>query len=56
MSHTASYHELLKRNDRAWALLESRGIQQAFDEHDESMQLELRNCTCNSTLAREVAK
>jgi hypothetical protein len=50
---TAGHHEALKLDDRRWTALELIGVQVIEgDEADPEERLELRNCTCGSTLAR----
>lgn len=45
-------HQQLKLDDAAWALLDYVGVLR-LDPED--APLELRNCPCGSTIAREVA-
>jgi hypothetical protein len=46
-------HEALKRNDAAWALLDYVGLDPLGVEVG-LPTLELRNCSCGSTIARPV--
>jgi hypothetical protein len=48
------HHAALKLDPDAWARLEFNGMQSAFDPKRPDRQLELRTCTCGSTLAIEV--
>lgn len=45
-------HEALKEDDAQWNDLAYVGRQMSWDDDDNEMWLELRNCTCGSTLAR----
>lgn len=45
-------HEALKKDDAAWAKLEYVGRQLSEDDDGNDYWLELRDCTCGSTLAR----
>jgi hypothetical protein len=48
-------HESLKRDDAAWSALELLGVMQVpAGEDGPAYALELRNCSCHSTLGREV--
>lgn len=49
-------HALLKSDDTQWSQLKYIGIQHVRIPNQEPYALELRNCTCESTLARRVAK
>jgi hypothetical protein len=49
---SVAYHEALKRSPAAWRHLELVGTQ-PDPEQPERLQLELRNCSCGSTLAIE---
>jgi len=49
---TAARHEALKHDAAAWSALQVVGEQRlAADQHGPEIHLELRNCTCGSTLA-----
>ncbi len=53
--HTQAAHQLLKRNQLLWRQLEYVGVQVFHaDEDGPEERLELRNCTCGSTLARRI--
>lgn len=47
-------HEAIKRDEAAWSAFEPVGIQPSYDEH--GTQLELRNCSCHTTLCRPIRK
>lgn len=49
-AHTPAAHDRLKRSTDTWVALDLVGVQLVDDE----LTLELRNCACGSTLAREV--
>lgn len=49
---TVAHHEALKLNAAAWSALELIGVQEIEAFEDEPAgALELRNCSCGSTLA-----
>ncbi len=56
VGHTIEYHESLKLDESAWSELRYVGIQH-FPAEDGAPdeRLELRNCTCGSTLARRLS-
>lgn len=45
-------HDALKLDDAAWEKLDYVGRTEGYDEDENECWLELRNCTCKSTLAR----
>lgn len=46
-------HEEMKRDEIAWRAMRLVGVQDiAADDHGPAERLELRNCSCGSTLAR----
>lgn len=47
-------HEALKLDEAAWSALAYRGHQDAYD--DEGTILEVRNCSCGSTIHRPIAQ
>ncbi len=47
-------HDVLKSTPALWASLESVGIQPTTDDDGRPMELQLKNCSCGSTLAIEV--
>lgn len=47
-------HDRLRRDSDAWALLPIVGTMKTYDEAD--TVLDLRNCKCGSTIAREVKR
>ena len=51
--HTTELHEAIKDDNVLWSRLVLRGIQPSYDIFPD---LELRNCICGSTLAREVLR
>ena len=54
--HTIAYHEALKLNPTRWLALEYRGTQSIeADAFGPALTIEMRNCSCCSTLAVEVA-
>ena len=46
-------HQAIKLDEAAWSALELVGVQ---DPDDPEWALELRNCTCGSTLARKLTE
>ena len=57
--HTIGDHEDLKRDDARWSELPFVGIQHVEEGRDSSepaYDLELRNCSCHTTLARPAAE
>jgi hypothetical protein len=53
MSCSQESHDLLLLSPQ-WSSLEPAGIQPTYDEPGQPQFLELRNCSCGSTLARPV--
>ena len=51
---TIKCHEALKANPTAWALLRFVAYQDTVDDDGNPAKLELRNCSCGSTLAIEL--
>jgi len=49
-------HEALKLDDAAWSALVRIGAMPDEDDDGRPFVLELRNCPCGSTLAREIRK
>ena len=49
-----AYHDALKRSPLAWQRMEYVGRQPTYDPERPGVQLELRNCSCGSTLAVEI--
>lgn len=50
-----SVHEALKADEAAWSNLRLIGVQKFdADEEGPAYALEMRNCTCKSTLCKEV--
>jgi hypothetical protein len=49
-------HEAIKLDDASWSALVYVGIQPDVDDSGRDASLELRNCTCGSTLCRPVQK
>jgi len=47
-------HDALKADPTAWRLLKLVGRQPTTDDDGKPMTLELRNCPCGSTLAKEI--
>ena len=45
-------HDQLRADDEAWSKAEPLGRQLSYDDSDNEIYLELRNCACGSTLAR----
>ena len=54
--HTTAYHDRLKLSPIRWLALEYRGTQSIeADAFGPALTIEMRNCTCHSTLSVEVA-
>lgn len=53
---TQASHDALKRNPAAWSRLVLIGHQRTYDEPGQPTHLEMRNCTCGSTLCLPVLK
>lgn len=49
-------HEAIKLDEARWSALVYVGIQPTYDEPGKPTHLELRNCTCGSTLCKPVTK
>jgi len=52
--HDAAIHQRLRRDERRWQKLPLVGFQH-YDA-DEDVVVELRNCSCGSTLGRRVRR
>lgn len=46
-------HERIKRTPAEWVALPSLGMMPAYDDERPKARIELRNCRCGSTLAKE---
>ena len=54
--HSIAYHETLKADPTRWAELELRGTSRVeADVYGPALVIEMRNCSCHSTLAVELA-
>lgn len=49
-------HAEMIANDAKWSALAYVGIQPTWDDDDNEIELELRNCPCGSTLSRELPR
>ena len=52
IEHGFAYHEKLRTDDNLWHALEPLGIQECYGLRGPDEAIELRNCTCGSTLGR----
>jgi len=50
--HTAAIHAEVRADSTRWKSLPFVGFQQCGEPHDPNDVIELRNCTCGSTLGR----
>lgn len=54
--HTRALHAELRADVTRWNALPLVGFQQSGEEHDPNVDVELRHCTCGSTLGRRVSQ
>lgn len=54
--HGHEGHTRLRADESRWSALTFVGIQECFDLHDPDEVIELRNCTCGSTLGRRTRR
>lgn len=55
-SHSAEVHAEIRADIMRWRALRFVGFQQRGKSHDPSDVIELRNCTCGSTLGRRTRR
>jgi uncharacterized protein YegP (UPF0339 family) len=54
--HSADLHVEIRADIMLWRALRFVGYQQSADQHDPEDVIELRNCTCGSTLGRRTRR
>lgn len=56
LSHSAAVHAEVRADIMLWRALPFVGFQQRSESHDPDDVIELRNCTCGSTLGRRTRR